>query len=119
MGITISIVNTEIGDEANVFENVTIARDIDTPVDIVIEDTKIFGHAVVLKNLKIQAVLEELERKTQKMNDFSEEYYAVKEILKRDQWNTEDFIKCVKKHLASFSQGILASVLANYLTAKW
>lgn len=45
-----------------------------------------------------------------------DEYSAVQEILEVKQWSKKDFAKRVTKHLGEFSQGVLASVIANIFT---
>lgn len=116
MGININMTGIEIGGEADVLNNLTIKGSIDTPVDIVLENAKIFGHAVVLKNVKIDSVLKQLSEKAQTMNTSSSEYLEIKKILGKRKWDVKEFTACVKNHLINFSEGVLASILATYLT---
>lgn len=39
----------------------------------------------------------------------------IQKILRVTQWKKMDFVKCVGKHLAVFSEGVLASVVATVL----
>ncbi len=117
MGININMSGIEIGGNAEVLNDLTIKSSTDTPIDIVLENAKIFGHAVVLKNVRIDSVLNELSKEAQIMNTSSSEYSEIQNILKKKEWNAKDFITCIKNHLINFSEGVLASILATYLTS--
>lgn len=116
MGININMAGIEIGGNAEVLNDLTIKSSTDTPIDIVLENAKIFGHAVVLKNVRIDSVLNELSKEAQIMNTSSSEYLEIQKILRKQKWDLKEFTTCVKNHLISFSEGVLASILASYLT---
>lgn len=114
MGIKISMAGIEIGENAELLGD-SIINAINVPVDIVLDNAKIYGHAVVFKNVRIDSVLNELSKEAQRMNTSSSEYLKIQEILKQEKWNEKDFIMRVKNHLVNFSEGVLASILASYL----
>ncbi len=114
MAIRISISNSTITEDARVLNNATIRNRGD--IDINFSDTKINGRAVVWENLNIDSVLTELNQKTELMDRNSREYGEVQKVLQVKSWNRKDFIKCAAKHVAEFSQGVLASVIANQIS---
>ena len=114
MAIKISISNSKITEDARVLNNAIIRNGGD--IDINLSDTKINGRAVVWENLNIDPVLKELNQKTELMDKNSREFGEIQKILQVKSWNKKDFIKCVAKHVAEFSQGVLASVIANYIS---
>ena len=113
MGVEININNTKINNKSAVLPNTTIRND-DVKVNIL--DSEINGQAVVLDNLKIDSVLEELKQKVDQMDKDSKEYLEVQEILGTGQGNDKNMMKRIKKHLLEFSQGVLASIVANMFT---
>lgn len=113
MGIKINISGAKISDNASVLNHASIKSNED--VDIELQDFEINGQAVLLDNLEINTFLEELNQEAQKIDENSDEYLEIQEILKVKQWNKKDFIKCIAKHVGDFSQGVLASVVANLL----
>lgn len=114
MGVEINISNTKINNKSAVLTNTTIRNNDDVKVNIL--DSEINGQAVVLDNLKIDSVLEELKQKVDQMDKDSKEYLEVQEILGTGQGNDKNMIERIKKHLLEFSQGVLASIVANMLT---
>ncbi len=81
-----------------------------------LNNLEVNGKAVVFDDLKINSILEELNASVQRMDKNSDEYYKIQDILQEKQWNEKKFIKCVKEHVSNFSQGVLASIVANFLT---
>lgn len=64
---------------------------------------------------EINLVIAELQKQASSMDHDSEEYSNIQKILRVTQWKKMDFVKCVGKHLAAFSEGVLASVVATVL----
>ena len=114
MAIKISISNSTITEDARVLNNARISDSED--IDIDIYDTKINGRAVVWENLTIEPVLNELNQKAAMMDKNYSEFEQIQRIIEVKNWNKKDFIRCIAKHVAEFSQGVLASVIANYIT---
>ncbi len=117
MGININMEGIKIGGNAEVLNDLIVKGSLDTPVDIVLKNAKIFGHAVVLKNVRIDSVLNELSKEAQAMNTSSSEYLEIQKILGKQKWDVKEFTRCIKNHLVNFSEGVLASILAAYLTS--
>jgi len=114
MGVKINISNTKVSDSVRVMNNSLIRTDNDVVVNI--RDSEITGQAIVLEDLKIDSILKELSHKAEFMDKNSDEYLDIQKILSTDQRNKKDFISCITKHLAGFSQGVLASIVANLIT---
>ena len=114
MGIENNIGNTKIGDNARVLPDTSIRNNADVKINVL--DSEINGQAVVLENLKIDSVLEELKQKVGQMDKDSKEYLEIQAMLEAGQESDKNVIKRMKKHLLEFSQGVLASIVANKLT---
>lgn len=114
MAIKISISNSMITEDARVLNNARISDSGDIGIDIY--DTKINGRAVVWENLSVEPVLNELNQKAEMMDRNSREFEQIQRIIEVKNWNKKEFIRCIAKHVAEFSQGVLASVIANYIT---
>lgn len=114
MAIRISISNATIVQDARVLNNVTIRDDGDIAIDI--SDTTIGGKTVVWENLNIEAVINDLNKRAMLMDRNSREYGEVQEILQIKTWDKKTFIRCIAKHVTEFSQGVLASIIANYIS---
>ena len=114
MGIEINLSGMKIGDNVRLLNDASIRGD--GEVSLRLESLELSGQAAILDNLQIDSVLEELGKRVLQMDKDSDEYLRIQEILKRKQWKKENFINCVLKHVSDFSQGVLASVVANFLT---
>lgn len=113
MGIEIDLNDLNISGNAEVMENVKIASAND--VHIGLKHSEIKENAKVLNNLEIDALLNELMQQAEVMDKNSLEYPKIKKILGVKQWNKDDFIGCVLKHISEFSQGVLASIVAGLI----
>lgn len=50
------------------------------------------------------------------MDPNSLEYTRIRQLLLEDQSDRNVFLKHIVKHLGEFSQGVLASIVANHMT---
>ena len=114
MGIEINLEHLNISGNAEVMENAKIRNNND--VYIGLRHSDISERAKILNNLEIDSMLKELMRQAQIMDKDSIEYPKIKEILNVKRWDKTDFIKCISKHISEFSQGVLASIVANFIT---
>ncbi|MDE7203763.1 MAG: hypothetical protein K2O91_18145 [Lachnospiraceae bacterium] len=114
MGIEIDLNDLNISGNAEVMGNVRIRNSND--VHISLKHSDISENAKVLNNLEIDPILKELMQQIQVMDKDSLEYSRIMKILGVKQWNKNDFIGCVLKHISEFSQGVLASIVANMIT---
>lgn len=114
MGVEINIGNTKISGNARVLNETTIKNNSDVKINVL--DSEINGQAVVLENLKIDSILEELKQKVGQMDKDSKEYLEIQAMLGAGQEGNKNMIERIKKHLLEFSQGVLASIVANMLT---
>ena len=114
MGIEINLSDLNIGRNAEVMNGATVRNSDD--VQISLENIEIREYAKVLNHLEIDPVINELRQQAQSMDRNSDEYLEIKNIVSVKQWNKDNFIKCAIKHIGEFSQGVLASIIANYIT---
>lgn len=114
MRIEINLSDMRINGDAQILNRATIQGSQD--VGIKLNNLEVNGKAVVFDDLKINSILEELNASVQRMDKNSDEYYKIQDMLQEKQWNEKKFIKCVKEHVSNFSQGVLASIVANFLT---
>jgi len=114
MGIEINLSDLNVSGNAEVMDNVKIRNNSDVHIDL--KHLDISEDAKLLNNLEIDSILEELAQKAQFMDKNSDEYPKIKKILSKRQWNKAEFIKQAVRHITDFSQGVLASIVANFLT---
>lgn len=114
MGIEIDLSDLNISGNAEIMGNVKIRNTND--LRIALKNSDIKENAKVLNDLEINSVLNELMQQERIMDKNSLEYPKIKEILGIKQWNKDDFIRCMLKHISEFSQGVLASIVAGFLT---
>ena len=103
-----------VNGNAEIMERVKIRNS--TDVHIGLKNSDISENAKVLNDLEVDSVLNELKQQAQSMDKNSDEYLKLKKMIDVKQWNKDDFIECVLKHTSEFSQGVLASIVANFLT---
>lgn len=114
MGIEIDLSDLNISGNAEIMGDVKIRNTND--LRIALKNSDIKENAKVLNDLEITSVLNELMQQERVMDKNSLEYPKIKEILGIKQWNKDDFIRCMLKHISEFSQGVLASIVAGFLT---
>lgn len=114
MSIKIELDNIKVSDNGRLLNNTSIRKVGDFSLNV--KNLDLNGQAIVFENLEIDSMLDELDEKVQKMDKNSDEYYKIEEILKVERSNKKKIYKCIVKHLSEFSQGVLASVVANFLT---
>ena len=114
MGIEIDLDDLNVSGNAEVMEHVKIRNSNDVHVGL--KHLNISENAKVLKNLEINPILNELMQQVQDMDGNSAEYPKIKKILDEKKWNKTEFVECVSKHISEFSQGVLASIVANFIT---
>lgn len=114
MGIEINLSDLNISGNAEVMDNIKIRNNSDVHIDL--KHLDISEDAKLLNNLEIDSILEELAQKVRFMDRNSDEYPQIKKILSIRQWNKDEFIKQTVRHITDFSQGVLASIVANFLT---
>lgn len=116
MGINISLDNIKASGNTRVLNNTTIRGNGD--VDINLQNLELEDQVEILENLEIDSILSELEKKAAQLDKNTNEYFKIKEILKGNQWQKKNVCQLMAKHLSEFSQGVLASVVANFLTSR-
>lgn len=114
MGIEIDLSDLNVSDNAEIMDNIKIRNSDD--IHISLKNLEISEYARVLNNLEVDSVLNELKQQAQSMDTNSAEYSQIKQIVNAKQWNKAAFVGCVMKHISEFSQGVLASIVANFIT---
>lgn len=116
MGIEINLSGAKIDGRTRVLNCAVIRSDVDVCVDL--QNAEITDDAVALENLEIDSVLNELRQRADFMDKSLPEYSAIQKILTGRHGNKKAFVQCIVKHLGEFSQGVLASVVANLMTVR-
>lgn len=117
MGIKIDMSNVKIGGSAQVLNNASIRGNGDA--DISLSGAEITGNTVILDNLKIEPFMEELQNALSKTDANSPEYGSLKQIAEAKGKNKETIVEMIKKHIGTFSEGVLEKVLAAYISRGW
>ena len=115
MGIEINLKGLSVKGDSEILNNAKISS-CSNDVHIDLEEIEIDGQAKLLNNLEITPILEQLRQQALNMDIDSKEYPAVQSILGVKGWEKEAFVKCIRKHVGDFSKGVLASIVANYIT---
>lgn len=113
MGIEIDLSDLNISGNAKIMENAKIRGSKDVHVSL--KQAEISEYAKVLNNLEIDTLLSDLSQQAQYMDKNSSEYAKIKKIISVKQWDKNDFIGCIVRHISEFSQGVLASIVANLI----
>lgn len=113
MAIDIRITNSTVSENASVLGGATIESTKNTDLIVRLDKLEVTGQATILNDIKVK-IMDELKSEVSLMDKSSVEYKEIQEILEKKQWDKNRIIK----HLVSFSEGVLASVLGNYLTTR-
>lgn len=113
MGCKIDISGLKVGGDAEILDRVEIGE-VDN-IDINVKNLNVDGKMTLLNDLQINTLIAELREKSLSMDKNSKEYVGIQEILRKKKWNKADFIKQIGRHMASFSEGVLASIVAGFL----
>lgn len=112
MGIKINISDSKIS--GNVLNNTSLKGNND--VNIELSKLDVDKEAALLNDLQIEAIIQELSKNTQIMDQKSEEYYEIEKLLENKNNDYNGLSKKIFRHIAQFSEGVLASIVANFLT---
>lgn len=114
MGIEISLHDLKVSGSAEIMNGAKVRSNND--VHISLEHAEIKEYAKVLNDLEIDSVLNELSQQARTMDKNSVEYQEIRKIIGVKQWNKNEFVKCITKHISEFSKGVLASIVANAIS---
>lgn len=112
MGCKINITGLTIGSDAEILNRAEIGREDD--IDISVNNINVEGKLALLNDSQICSMIAELKGKSLLLDKNSKEYRGIQEILRKKKWNKADFIKQVGEHIATFSEGVLASIVAGF-----
>lgn len=109
----ISVGNLSISGNAEVGNDIRIAANEDGKISI--KDIIIKGDAKILNNLDVQVVKNDLVSILSDMDKESQEYINLKRIMDNGENDDKTFRKNLFDHLKNFTEGVAASVVANYI----
>ncbi len=116
MGIKISITNSTFAGKSKTLNQVKINNGTEDDTDIRLDNVEVNDEVVLLENLEINLVMQDLKKEILNMDPNSLEYARIRQLLLEDQSDRYVFLKHIVKHLGEFSQGVLASIVANHMT---
>lgn len=114
MAIQIEICNSKISDKAKLLKNTNIKGESDTQIKI--DNLDMSGDASVLEGLEISEIINDLNNEIRNINSDDPEYKGLQNILCADTSKPEEIKRKIKAHIAEFSKGVLASIVANLIT---
>ncbi len=116
MSIKIEIKNNVIKGNTKIGNNSKITEGFNSESTISINNSDIKGDISILENLEISTVFNQVKVCMRQMEKNSIEYQDLKLLLEEDKTNRVEILNHIKNHLANFAQGVLASVIANYIS---
>lgn len=114
MAINISIKNSNFRGNSRILNNATINSA--NSVDVQLDNVDTSDGTRILEGLNIVDVISELEKRKYSLDNNSEEYRDINRILLNKRLTRNDMLSLFAQHLGNFSQGILASIIANHIT---
>ena len=114
MAIQIEISNSKISGNAKLLNNVNIKGTSDAQIKV--NELDMEGKASVLENIEISEVMKSLSNRIQEIDRNSIEYRELQKILNTDMARKDEIKKKMATHLVDFSKGILASIIANFIS---
>lgn len=116
MAVNINIKNVKLSGNSSLLEHARIAGD--SEANITTEDIRTYDEATVLKDLEITPVLKSLKQSVVELNPESAEYRELQKILSLPATDKKTVRGAIARHLAEFSQGVLAGIVVNYASGK-
>lgn len=113
MGFKMEIEGLSVGKDVELLNGATI-HDAEE-VDISVKNLDIGGKLSMMNDMEIKSMFSELKEKSLTMDRDSREYKEIQGILGVKHWDKKQFVDCARKHIADFSKGVLASIVANFL----
>lgn len=114
MGIEVTISGVNMEGDSKLLNNAEINGASDVKMNL--NNLQLKGNAKALENLKIQPILEELENNLKTIDKNSSEYTGLQTILQSKEKDKASILKLITEHIGVFTEGILASIIANKLT---
>lgn len=115
MSVKINLNNLKMSGNSKVMTN-AIIRDSNDDIQIDAANAELNDSALLLTDAKIGTVLDELNQKYILLDASSNEYAEIQKILSMSPNNKKELSKLITKHIAEFSQGLLANIVTNLLT---
>lgn len=112
MSSEITISGLDIGEDARFLNDVTISDD---NIKVRVENINVKGKLELLNDVEIDSVVSALRDRVPNMDHDSEEYKEINEIIHTAGHDKKNRREKMLRHLGNFSQGVLASILANLI----
>ena len=109
MAIEIKVNDLHINGDSRILNKATLPENTSVRLDRI----AISGNAVILDELNVAACCDAIQATAYKMS--ASEYASIQKVLKKENSGKDCFLKALRQHLVSFSEGVAASVVANLL----
>ncbi len=80
---------------------------------IVLKDSEI-NDTILLSNLDLQGFCSQVNNRKVCMQMSADEYVSIQQVLKKNS-DRKAFVHALLQHLSSFGEGVVASLVANYI----
>lgn len=110
MGASIKLSGLKIKGNAQMLNDVKIIGHENPKIEV--ENTEVEGDVKLLERLEIGSVIDELQKELRSMDASSAEYRSLQQIIKMKDTAPQSIITALKRHLGTFSQGVLSNVVA-------
>lgn len=114
MGASINLSGLKIKGNAQMLNDVKIIGHENTKIKV--ENTEVEGDVKLLERLEIGPVIDELQKELRSMDPSSAEYCSLQKIVKMKDTTPQGIIAALKRHLGTFSQGVLSNVVATCIS---
>lgn len=114
MGVNIVVDNIKVGGDLDILNDAKISSRTDSNIEL--HNLLAKGNTAILNNLNLEELKEDLSEKLVVMNKNTCEYQQLKKLLNEYGKGKEKFGKKLLEHLQSFAEGVVASVVANYIS---
>lgn len=115
MGVKITLDGIKAGGNTKVLRNAKIRS---TDAELILRDLTVDGNAEILENLDIDDFCNEVMSDDVLFGMSPEEYISFQKVIKHKNRNRSTFLNSLFQHLLSFSEGVIASVVASFLTQQ-
>lgn len=109
MAVEIKVNNLHINGNCRILNKATLPDN----TSLRLERICISGDSVILDELNVAAFRDAIQATAYKMS--ASEYASIQKVLRKGKSGKDRFIKALRQHLINFSEGIAASVVANWL----
>ena len=109
MAVEIKVNNLHINGNSRMLNKATLPDN----TSLHLEGICISGDAVILNELNVAAFCDAIQATAYKMS--ASEYASIQKVLRKEKSGKDCFLKALRQHLVNFSEGVAASVVANWI----